>query len=56
MIYQVSKKELYNMLKQNYNNLPEVQRRKEKERKCEERMEDFKKRQDKLSQLDMVNF
>ena len=47
---------MYNMSKQNYDNLPEVQRKKEEERKCEERVDNLKKKQDKLKQLDMVNF
>ena len=39
------------MSKQNYNSLPEVERRKDENRKCEERLENFKKGENKLKEF-----
>ena len=52
----VSKKEMHNTTKHNYNNLPEIQGRKEEARKREEKIEDLKRRQEKVKELDIVNF
>jgi hypothetical protein len=48
----ISKKEAKERSKEHYNNLPEIQKRRDEEKKNAQKMEDLKKRQDKVKEYD----
>jgi hypothetical protein len=50
----VSKKEMLELTSKNYEQLPEVVKRKEEQRKNQEKMEDMRRRRDNAKKLDEV--
>jgi hypothetical protein len=52
----VNGKEMVALTKKNYENLPEIKKKKEEEQKKQERNEFLKERQSKIKELDIVNY